>query len=47
MDDLISRSELIEELKRFRDSLGSVFFRVIVDRVIERVAEQPTAEVNL
>lgn len=42
MNDLISRSALIEALEGFKMSLGDIFFRMIVDRVIERVKEQPT-----
>lgn len=41
-NDLISRSALLAELEGFELSLGDIFFRMIVDRVIERVKAQPT-----
>ena len=43
-NDLISRSALLAELEGFKLSLGDIFFRMIVDRVIERVKAQPTVE---
>lgn len=43
-NDLISRSALLAELEGFKLSLGDIFFRMIVDRVIERVKEQPAVE---
>jgi hypothetical protein len=45
MDDLISRSELIAQLQAFKMSMGDIVLRFVVDRVIERVKEQPAAEV--
>ena len=44
MNDLISRPALLEVLEGFKLSLGDIFFRMIVDRVIERVREQPTVD---
>lgn len=43
-NDMISRSALIAELEGFKLSLGDIFFRMIVDRVIERIREQPFAD---
>jgi hypothetical protein len=43
MNDLISRSALIEELKGFKVSLGDFVLGWVVDRVIERVEQMPTA----
>lgn len=43
-NDLISRSALLAELEGFKLSLGDIFFRMIVDRVIERVKAQPTVD---
>lgn len=37
MNDLISRSKLIEELRAFKMSLGDIVLGWVVDRVIERV----------
>lgn len=39
MNDLISRRELIEDLKRFKYSLADVVLGWVVDRVIERVEQ--------
>lgn len=44
MDDLISRSKLIEDLESFKVTLGDIIFRWLVDRVIERVRQQPAAK---
>ena len=44
MNDLISRSDLIAELESVKQSLGDVFFRAIVDKVIERVREMPATK---
>lgn len=44
MIDLISRSALIEALEGFKMSLGDIFFRMIVDRVIERIKELPAVK---
>ncbi|MBQ9167768.1 MAG: hypothetical protein IJX67_05095 [Oscillospiraceae bacterium] len=41
-NDLISRSALIAELEGLKLSLGDIFFRMVVDRAIERVREQPS-----
>lgn len=43
-NDLISSSALLAELEGFKLSLGDIFFRMIVDRVIERVKAQPAVE---
>lgn len=43
-NDLISRAEVISQLECFKLSLGDIFFRFVVDRVIERVREIPAAE---
>lgn len=43
MNDLISRAALINELKAFKVSLGDFILRMVVDRVIERVEQQPAA----
>lgn len=40
-NDLISRPVLLENLEGFKQSLGDIFFQMIVNRVIERVKEQP------
>lgn len=40
-NDLISRPALLENLEGFKQSLGDIFFQMIVNRVIERVKEQP------
>lgn len=44
MNDLISRAALIAELESYKLTLGDIFFRFIVDRVIERVKEMPAVE---
>lgn len=44
MDDLISRSELIAQLENFKISLGDVIMGFVVDRIIERVKNMPTAD---
>ena len=46
MDDLISRSRLIEELEGFKLALGDIVLGWVVDRVIERVRQLPAATVN-
>ena len=43
MNDLISRSKLIEDLEAFKVSLGDFVLRWVVDRVIERVEQMPAA----
>lgn len=44
MNDLISRSKLIEELEAFKVSLGDIVLGWVVDRVIERVEQMPGAD---
>lgn len=46
MNDLISRPALLEVLEGFKLSLGDIFFRMIVDRVIERIREQPAVKLG-
>lgn len=46
MDDLIDRPKLIRDLECFKMSLGDIVFGFVLDRVIERVKAQPTAEVK-
>lgn len=45
-NDLISRPALLENLEGFKQSLGDVFFQMIVNRVIERVREQPAVGIH-
>lgn len=44
MNDLISRSKLIEELERFKVCLGDIVLGWVVDRVIEIVKQLPGKE---
>ena len=44
MNDLISRTKLIADLKAFKMSLGDIVLGWVVDRVIERVKQQPPAK---
>lgn len=44
MNDLISRSALVAELESFKNSLGDVFFMMIVNQIIRRVEQMPAAE---
>lgn len=44
-DDTISRSRLIAELEGFKISLGDVVLGWVIDRVIERIRQQPAVEV--
>lgn len=44
--DLIDRAKLIDDLEAFKICLGDFVFGFIVDRVIEQVKAQPTAEVK-
>lgn len=44
MNDLISRSKLIADLEAFKVSLGDIVLGWVVDRVIERVEQQPAAD---
>lgn len=44
-DDLISRSALIKELEGFKFTLGDIILGWVLDRVIERVKQQPAVEV--
>ena len=41
MADLISRAALVNDLRAFRDSLGDVVFKMVVDRIVERVEALP------
>ena len=41
MNDNISRSELIAQLESYKAATGDVVIRVIVDRIIGIVKEQP------
>ena len=41
MNDMISRGELIEDLRAFKVSLGDIVLGWVVDRVIERVEQMP------
>ena len=43
-NDLISRSRLIAELEAFKISLRDIVFGWVIDRVIELIRQQPTAE---
>lgn len=47
MNDLISRTALIAELEAFKMSLGDFVLGWVVDRVIERVKQQPTANMEV
>ena len=44
MNDLISRSELVTQLESYKAAAGDVVIRVIVDRIIGIVKEQPATE---
>ena len=44
MEDLISRTALIEELENFKFCLGDIVLGWVVDRVIERVKQMPGME---
>ena len=44
MDDLISRSALIAELERFKISIGDIFLRFFVDRIIGIIKALPAVE---
>ena len=44
MDDCISRSALIAELKQFKIFLGDIVFGWVVDRIIDKVKRMPAAE---
>lgn len=46
MNDNISRSELIAQLESYKAAAGDVVIRVIVDRIIDIVKEQPAVEVT-
>jgi hypothetical protein len=46
MPDLIDRAELIAQLDCFKMSLGDVILRLIVDRAIDVVKQQPAAKVE-
>lgn len=45
MADLISRSALVDDLRALRETLGSVFYKMVVDRCIERVEALPGVDV--
>lgn len=42
-DDLISRAEMVADLECFKASMADVVFRLIMDRVIDRVKALPAA----
>ena len=44
MTDLISRSALIADLEAYKMAMGDIILRLIVDRVIEQVEQQPAVE---
>ena len=44
MDDLISRSQLLELLEDFKIRIGDVIMGFVIDRIIERVKNMPTAD---
>ena len=46
MPDLINRTELLAQLECFKMSLGDVILRLIVDRAIDVVKQQPAAKVE-
>lgn len=43
MDDLISRSQLIEQLEGFKIRIGDVIMGFVIDRIIELVKNLPAA----
>ena len=46
MNDNISRSALIADLESYKVATGDVVIRVIIDRIIGIVKEQPAVEVT-
>ena len=46
MADLISRSALVDDLRALRDTMGSVFYKMVVDRCIGCVEAQPAEVVE-